>query len=222
MAPNGRVQAMVGSVNWSQRQFNNTVIARVQVGSTAKLSLLIAACESGKTPESRVVDRPITGTWPANGELGYRGQTTLKEAIASSRNAAALRLAQEIGTGPVAEVSRRIGIDPGHVNDPSFILGSYSTNVMTMTAAYAVVASGGYRVKPSGVLAVVDGQGQVRADFLTIMKKRIIPEKCVGPTQNVLREVVRNGTGRAARLKRWASYGKTGTSTSNADAWFIG
>jgi penicillin-binding protein 1A len=222
MAPNGRVQAMVGSVNWSQRQFNNAVKARVQAGSTAKLPLLIAACEAGKTPESRVLDQPVTGNWPSNGELGYRGQTTLKEAIASSRNAAAVRLAQEIGTDTVAEVSRRIGIDPGPVADTGFVLGSHSSNVMAMTAAYTAVANGGYRVDPSGVLAVVDGRGQVRADFLTPMRKRIIPERCIEPTQAVLREVVQNGTGRAARLKRWTAYGKTGTSTGNADAWFIG
>jgi penicillin-binding protein 1A len=222
MAPNGRVQVMVGSVNWSQRQFNNAVKARVQAGSTAKLPLLVAACEAGKSPESRVLDQPIRASWPANGELGYRGQTTLKEAFAFSRNAAAVRLAQEIGTDTVAEVSRRMGIDPGPAADAGFVLGSYSSNVMTMTAAYTAVANGGYRIDPSGVLAVVDGRGQVRADFLTPMRTRVIPEKCVAPTQAVLREVVQNGTGRAAQLKRWAAYGKTGTSTGNADAWFVG
>jgi penicillin-binding protein 1A len=222
MAPNGRVQAMVGSLDWSKRQFNNAVKGSVQVGSTAKLPLLIAACENGLTPESRVLDQPITGSWPSNGALGYRGQTTLKEAIASSRNAAAVRLTQEIGVEDVAEVSRRIGIDPGPADGPGFVLGPSSSNVMTMTAAYTAVANGGYRVSPSGVLAVVDGRGQVRADFLTPMRKRVVPEECIEPTQAVLREVVQNGTGRAARLKRGAAYGKTGTSTGNADAWFIG
>jgi penicillin-binding protein 1A len=222
MAPNGRVQAMVGSVDWSQRQFNNAVKAHVQAGSTAKLPLLIAACEAGKTPESQVIDQPVRGTWPANGELGYRGQTTLKEAFASSRNAAAVRLAQEIGPDTVAEVSRRIGIDLGPVTDAGFVLGTYSSHVMAMTAAYTAVANGGYRVTPSGVLAVVDGRGEVRADFLTTMRKRVVPERCIEPTQAVLREVVQKGTGRAAWLKHWAAYGKTGTSTGNADAWFIG
>jgi penicillin-binding protein 1A len=222
MAPNGRVQAMVGSVNWAQRQFNNAVKARVQAGSTAKLPLLVAACEAGKSPESRVMDQPIRGAWPANSELGYRGQTTLREAFAFSRNAAAVRLAQEIGVIDVAEVSRRMGIDPGPAADAGFVLGSYSTNVMTMTTAYTAVANGGYRIDPSGVLAVVDGHGQVRADFLTPMRRRVIPEKCIEPTQMVLREVVEHGTGRAAQMKRWAAYGKTGTSTGNTDAWFIG
>ena len=149
MAPNGRVQAMVGSANWSQRQFNNAVKASVQAGSTAKLPLLIAACESGKTPESRVIDLPVRGSWPSNGSLGYRGQTTLKEAFAFSRNAAAVRLAQEIGPDKIAKVSDRIGIDSGSADDLSSILGSYSTNVVTMTAAYAAVANGGFRVIPS-------------------------------------------------------------------------
>ncbi|MEZ0168272.1 transglycosylase domain-containing protein [Microvirga sp. TS319] len=222
MAPNGRVQAMIGSIDWSQRQFNNALKANVQVGSTAKLALLVAACVAGKTPESRVLDQPLTATWPSNGALGYRGQTTLKEAIASSRNAAAVRLTQEIGIDTVADVSRRIGIDPGPAADAGFILGSSSSNVMAMTAAYTAVANGGFRVDPSGVLAVVDGRGQVRADFLTPMRERIIPEKCVELTRSVLREVVQNGTGRAARLRHWPAYGKTGTSTGNTDAWFIG
>ena len=222
MAPNGRVHAMVGSADWSQRQFNNAVKASVQAGSTAKLPLLIAACESGKTPESRVIDLPVRGSWPSNGSLGYRGQTTLKEAFAFSRNAAAVRLAQEIGPDKIAKVSDRIGIDSGSADDLSSILGSYSTNVITMTAAYAAVANGGYRVIPSGVLVVVDGRGQVRADFLTITRTRVIPERCIELTQTVLREVVRTGTGQAARLKHWPAYGKTGTSTGNTDAWFIG
>jgi penicillin-binding protein 1A len=222
MAPNGRVQAMVGSADWSQRQFNNAVKASVQAGSTAKLPLLIAACESGKTPESRVIDLPVRGSWPSNGSLGYRGQTTLKEAFAFSRNAAAVRLAQEIGPDKIAKVSDRIGIDSGSADDLSSILGSYSTNVVTMTAAYAAVANGGFRVIPSGVLAAVDGRGQVRADFLTITRTRVIPERCIELTQTVLREVVRTGTGQAARLKHWPAYGKTGTSTGNTDAWFIG
>src|SRR5918993_972080 len=70
MTPNRRVQPMVGSVNWAQRQFNNAVKARVQAGSTAKLPLLVAACEAGKTPESRVMDQPVKGNWPSNGALG--------------------------------------------------------------------------------------------------------------------------------------------------------
>src|SRR3954463_8174921 len=77
----GRVRAMIGAVDWSQRQFNAAVKSNVQPGSTAKLPLLVAACEAGKKPDSRVVDLPITATWPSNGALGYKGETTLKEAI---------------------------------------------------------------------------------------------------------------------------------------------
>jgi penicillin-binding protein 1A len=69
---------------------------------------------------------------------------------------------------------------------------------------------------------VVDGRGQVRANLLETARTRVIPAKCIPPTRAVLNEVVRSGTGRGARLQRWAAYGKTGTSTANADAWFIG
>ncbi|GJE41210.1 transglycosylase domain-containing protein [Methylobacterium soli] len=222
MTGDGRVRAMIGGVDWSRRQFNAAVKTNVQPGSTAKLPLLVAACEAGRGPQSRVIDLPITASWPSNGHLGYKGETTLQEAFASSRNAAAVRLTQELGVKRVAEVSRRLGIEPGLDPDAGFVLGSFSTNVMSMTAAYASVANGGYRVAPTGVLAVVDGRGQVRASFLEPIKTRIIPQRCIEPTRQVLREVVRTGTGQHAALGRWASYGKTGTSTGYADAWFLG
>ena len=76
-----------------------------------------------------------------------------------------MRLTQEIGPRKVADVSRSLGIDAGPNPDPGFVLGSFSTNVLNMTAAYAAVANGGYAVTPTGVLAVVDGRGHVRADF---------------------------------------------------------
>ena len=222
MTGDGRVRAMIGGLDWSQRQFNTVVKANVQPGSTAKLPLLVAACEAGRKPESRVLDLPITPDWPSNGRLGYKGETTLKEAFVSSRNAAAVRLTRELGVRRVAEVSRRLGVDPGSNPDPGFVLGSYSANVLNMTAAYAAVANGGYGVSPTGVLAVVDGRGQVRASYIDASRTRVIPERCLQPTRTVLHEVVRSGTGQRARLPRWQAYGKTGTTTGNADAWFIG
>jgi penicillin-binding protein 1A len=183
---------------------------------------LIAACEQGVTPETPIVDQPIVGEWPSNGPVGYAGRTSLKEAFAVSRNAAAVRLTRQLGVGKVVEATRRIGIDPGSPSDPGFVLGSFSTNVMAMTGAYATVANGGYRVSPSGVLAVVDGRGQVRAHSTEAARVRAIPEKCIEPARTILGEVVRNGTGRGAALKRWQAFGKTGTTTGNADAWFIG
>ena len=222
MTGDGRVRAMIGGVDWSKRQFNTAVKTQVQPGSTAKLPLLVAACEAGKKPASRVLDIPLTESWPSNGPQGYKGETTLIEAIASSRNAAAVRLARDIGPEKVADVSRRLGVEPGPNPDPGFVLGSFSANVLGMTAAYAAVANGGYRATPTGVLAVVDGRGNVRANFLEPSRVRVIPEHCVQPTRTVLSEVVRNGTGSGARLRRWQAYGKTGTTTGNADAWFIG
>ena len=117
MTGDGRVRAMIGGRDWSHRQFNTVVKANVQPGSTAKLPLLVAACEAGRKPESRVLDLPITPDWPSNGQLGYKGETTLKEAFVSSRNAAAVRLTQELGVRRVAEVSRRLGVDPGSQHD---------------------------------------------------------------------------------------------------------
>jgi penicillin-binding protein 1A len=91
-----------------------------------------------------------------------------------------------------------------------------------VTAAYAAVANGGLRVAPSGVLAIVDGRGTVRARFMETSRARAIPARCVEPTRRILREVVRGGTGQGAGLRAWPVFGKTGTTTGNADAWFVG
>jgi penicillin-binding protein 1A len=222
MAPNGRVQAMIGSVDWSKNQFNNAAKGRVQAGSTAKLPLVVAACERGISAEDTLVDRPVRGLWPSNGAIGFKGKTTLKEAIATSRNAAAVRLADDLGADKVAAASRRLGLEPGTSYDSSLVLGAYSTNVLQMTSAYATIASGGNKVEPSGVLAVVDGRGTVRADFLTVWRTRVVSPECVEQTRAILREVVETGTGRGAKTLGAVAFGKTGTSTGNADAWFVG
>jgi penicillin-binding protein 1A len=218
----GQVEAMVGSVDWSQSQFNNAAKAEVQPGSTAKLPLVLAACEAGRQPTSRVVDLPITPGWPSNGNVGYRGETSLEEAIAWSRNAAAVRLARELGPKAVAEVSRNLGVDPGPNPDAAFVLGTFSTNPLTMASAYATVANGGYGVSPEGMLVAVDGRGEIRANNLDRPGKRVISRRCVDHARHILREVVQSGTGRGAALRRGRAYGKTGTTTDNVDAWFIG
>jgi penicillin-binding protein 1A len=69
---------------------------------------------------------------------------------------------------------------------------------------------------------VVDGRGQVRADFLTARKTRVVSAECIEQSRTVLREVVRAGTGRAAAPRQGEAFGKTGTSSGNADAWFVG
>ena len=111
------------------------------------------------------MDLPITANWPSNGHSATRARPrsgsvrVLSECRGRSADPGARGQS-------VAEVSRRLGIEPGPDPDAGFVLGSFSTNVMSMTAAYASVANGGYRVAPTGVLAVVDGRGQVRASFL--------------------------------------------------------
>ncbi len=218
----GRVQAMVGTADWSRRHFNNAVKGQVQPGSTAKLPLLVAACEAGKGPQHRVVDLPISEGWPANGSVGYRGDTTLKEAFARSRNAAAVRLTRELGIDAVAEAGRRLGIEPGSKPDSTVALGTFSSNVLAMTSAYAAIANGGFRVHATGILAAVDGRGEVRGKFLETSRTRVVPQRCIEPIRSMLHEVVRAGTGRGAALRGWKTYGKTGTTSGNADAWFIG
>jgi penicillin-binding protein 1A len=222
MTPDGQVLGMIGSIDWSRNQFNAAAKGQVQVGSTAKMPLLVGACEAGKAPSDRLIDAPITQDWPGHGGQGYKGETTIKEAIASSRNAAAVRLGLEIGPAKIADVMRRLGIDPGQERDAGLVLGPFTSNVLTMTSAYAVVANGGYKVSPSGVLAIVDGWGRVRHQFFDREQARVVSERCVANTKAVLREVIRAGTGRAAALRGREAYGKTGTTTANADAWFIG
>ncbi|HEY1144958.1 MAG TPA: transglycosylase domain-containing protein, partial [Allosphingosinicella sp.] len=153
MHPDGRVVAMVGGKDYKDSAFNRATQARRQPGSTFKLFVYLAALRAGMTPDSEVLDEPLTiGTWsPRNSDGRYRGPISLRQAFAISSNVAAVRLTEEVGRDAVIRAARDLGVTSPLTTEPSLALGTSGVSLLEMVSAYAAVAKGDYPVKARGL-----------------------------------------------------------------------
>ena len=219
MRPDGEVVAMIGGREYAKSAFNRVTQAKRQPGSTFKLFVWMAALRSGMLPEDMVDDTAITkgGYLPKNAGENYRGQITLKEAFAKSSNVAAVRLFGEVGDEAVIQEARNLGITSKLAeDDPSLALGTSTTTLLELTAAYAGMAGNRWPVVPYAFKK----EEQSWTEWLFDWPGRY-GTSTHGRMENMMRYAVNSGTGRAARLSI-ANYGKTGTSQNNRDALFVG
>ena len=222
MTPGGEVCAMVGGRGYDESQFNRVTQALRQPGSAFKPIVYLPALEAGLTPDTRVLDAPITvdGWTPRNFSGAFRGELTLREAVARSINSTAVRVAEDIGRDNVLQAARRLGITSELTVHPSVSLGAGEVTLLDLTAAYAVFANGGAAVSPYGLVEVRAGD-EVLYRHRRRAANQVVAPKHVAAMDQMLRAVVDWGTGSKAAFGRSAA-GKTGTSQDSRDAWFIG
>ena len=219
MRPDGRVVAMVGGKDYKTSTFNRAVQAKRQPGSTFKLFVYLAALRSGLTPDSMIEDEPVTiADWsPKNSDGRYAGRITLRRAFAKSSNVAAARLTQQVGVKNVIRAARDLGITTPIPNEATIALGSATGSLLELTAAYAAVAAESYPVRPRGVEQTGD------RSWYQSLTDRARP--LTGTTRDQLLDLLsaaaETGTGREAALSV-KTYGKTGTTSDNRDALFVG
>jgi penicillin-binding protein 1A len=218
MRRDGRVVAMVGGKDYGKSPFNRATQARRQPGSTFKLFVYLAAMRAGMTPDSLVDDAPveISGWKPKNDDGRYLGEIPLRRAFARSSNVAAARLTQQVGVRNVIKAARDLGISTPIPNEATIGLGTAEVSLLELTAAYAGIANGSYPVQPRGLEHVADKGWYQSLSGGT----RKLPEKIRSEMLDLLGASIR-GTGRAASLSV-ESFGKTGTTQDNRDAWFVG
>ena len=223
MTPEGAVKAMIGGRSYADSPFNRAIQARRQPGSTFKTFVYLAAMEHGAAPTDIVLDAPVSvGDWsPADYLDKYRGRVTLRTAFADSLNAPAVRLAEKVGIRTVADTARRLGIGSALRRDATLALGSSEVGLTELTGAIATIASGGLRADVHGITEIRDSTGAVLYRYQPDDAGEVIDATATTKMQDVMSEVVRTGTGKAAALDRPAA-GKTGTSQDFRDAWFIG
>lgn len=219
----GAVRAMVGGRDYVNSNYNRATVAQRQPGSSWKLFVYMAALESGARVDERVVDEPVSinGWRPRNANGRFSGTMDLRTAFAYSVNTVAVKLGDRVGFSTVANMARRFGISSPLNTHPSMVLGTAEVRVIDMTAAFAGVSAGGYAVKPYGIVRVTTAEGR---DLYTHKPDR--PAQLVDPwvaagITDLLQTVVNTGTGRAAQIGRPVA-GKTGTTSSNKDGWFLG
>jgi penicillin-binding protein 1A len=227
---NGAIRAMIGGYNFQQSEYNRAVMAHRQPGSAFKPIIYATGLNAGLSPATLVVDAPVVyedqedpeKTWkPENYEKRFFGVMSLREALMHSRNAATVRLLENIGVRSVLEFARTLGIASPLSYDLSLALGSSSLTLLELTSAYGVFANQGLRVEPYTIVSVQDATGQTVEQTL-VEPRQVVSKETSYLITNMLLDVVQRGTGQLARSLGRPVAGKTGTTNDYTDAWFIG
>jgi penicillin-binding protein 1A len=224
----GHVAAVVGGRSAERSPYNRAVQAKVQPGSAFKPFIYLAALEKGYTPDSVILDEPkqYVGAggraWtPRNYDGVYAGPIALKDAIAYSKNAATVRLLEDVGIDAVRRTVESLGISADVENDLSIALGTSNVTVLDLVKGFAVFANGGFRVQPIFIRRIVGEKGDVLENNET-QKSRAIPAETAYKMNLLLRGVTTYGTAKEAGRLGYPVAGKTGTTSSFYDALFIG
>ncbi len=223
MAPDGAVRAMVGGRDYGSSQFNRATQALRQPGSAFKPIVFLAGLEAGLTPESRLMDAPITidGWAPGNFDDRFMGEVSMTQALARSLNTVSVRVAQRAGPPAVVATARRLGITSPLQPTLDLALGTGEVTLTELTAAFAAFANGGRGVWSYGIREIRDSHGAVLYRRTGSGPGPVASAAHVAQLNRMLEKVLTEGTGRAAALDRPAA-GKTGTSQNFRDAWFVG
>ncbi|MCY3728161.1 MAG: PBP1A family penicillin-binding protein [Nitrospira sp.] len=225
----GAVQAMVGGYEFERSQFNRAFLAIRQPGSAFKPIIYATAIDQGLTPATLILDAPVVyeeeepgKTWkPENYERRFFGPITLREALRHSRNAATVRLLEQIGVPQVINFSRSLGIRSPLSPDLSLALGSSGVTLEELTATYGVFANQGLALRPYTISLVKDQNDHI-LEHHVFEPRQAISKQTAYLTTHMLMDVIQSGTGKRARSIGRPLAGKTGTTNSFRDAWFVG
>ena len=231
MSADGAVRAMIGGLdNRAQGTFNRATQAKRQTGSSFKPFVYAAALEAGYSPSDTVQDAPLTiripggRSWtPQNYTRNFRGAVTLTTSLAQSLNTSTIRIQEAVGRDAVIRVAQGFGIVSNLTTSPSLGLGASEATLLELTGAYAGIRNGGTSVAPYGVV-----QLNMRDDERPLMGQtggfgqRVISQRAAGQLIYMMQQVIQSGTGTRARLGDRPVAGKTGTTSSYRDAWFVG
>ncbi len=224
MAPNGAIRALVGGREYADSQFNRATEAKRQPGSAFKPIVFLAALEAGRTPQSVRQDLPVKiGKWtPVNYDRKYRGPVTLDTALTKSLNTIAAQMVMEVGPETVVNMGKRLGIRSAIKPNASIALGTSEVSLLELTSAYAPFANGGYAVEPHVIRRIKDMEGNVLFEREAYPSAVIVRSRELGMINHMLKNVVRNGTGKRASLGEREAAGKTGTTQNSRDGLFVG
>jgi len=221
------VKALVGGISYEKSQFNRAVQARRQPGSSFKPFVYYTAFATGKySPESTVIDAPVSyrdgDGWysPQNYGGGFSGAMSIRTALINSTNVPAVKIGKAVGLDKVIETCRTLGIKSPMEPVTSLPLGAIGVTPLEMAGGYATFASNGWYSEPTVIVRVTDSGGNVLLD--NTPKPRLVLDPWAAASLNsVLQGVISGGTGTAAQIGRPAA-GKTGTTSSERDVWFVG
>ena len=222
------VKALVGGVDARKSEFNRATQAQRQPGSSFKPFVYYAGFASGKyTPNTIVYDTPVSyrdgSGWyrPRNYDGSFGGSMSIRHALKLSRNIPVIKVGKAIGMNKVVETSRTLGIMSPMEPVTSLPLGAIGVTPLEMASAYATFANYGWQSPTSIIARITDSSGNVLLDN-TPKPKLVLNSWAAASTINIMQSVIApGGTGTKAAIGRPAA-GKTGTTSSEKDIWFVG
>jgi membrane peptidoglycan carboxypeptidase len=230
----GLIKAMVGGLDYQKSQFNRTVDAKRQPGSTFKLFAYAAALEGGISPGKSYSCDPLSwgGRVFPTCNHGATGAANMYTGMALSENVIALRIGKDVGLPKVLATAQKMGVKSQLDEVPAVILGQSVVNMSEMTGAYGAVATGGIWHKPHLIKRVYDTSNCSLKQIKTCRVmydhtkdapsgQRALSAANADALTTMMRGVITNGTGKDAAIGL-GEVGKTGTTDESVDLWFIG
>ncbi|MEH1912646.1 MAG: transglycosylase domain-containing protein [Nostoc sp.] len=221
------IKALVGGIDPKTSEFNRATQSQRQPGSSFKPFVYYTAFASGKyTADSTVVDAPVSyrdgNGWysPRNYDATFRGEMSIRTAISQSRNIPVIKVGKAVGMNRVIETCRTLGIMSPMEPVSSLPLGAIGVTPLEMASAYATFANYGWQSPPTVIARVTDSSGNVLLDN-TPKPQLVLDPWASAAIIDVMRSVISDGTGKGAAIGRPAA-GKTGTTSSEKDIWFVG
>jgi penicillin-binding protein 1A len=232
---NGYILAMASSADYAETKFNLAAQGERQPGSSFKVFALMTALARGVNPNStRYTSRsPTIIDDPAYGHIEVKtyggtsgGNMNLVQATLRSDNSVYIQLALDLGPDKIADTAVSMGIKRRHVEGhPGESLGGlhYGVSPLEMATAYATIASGGYRNRPTAITKV-EFEGSDKSELprrWRVHRTKVFPDGVTYEATKILEANIQGGTGTRAAIGCPAG-GKTGTTDNNTDAWFVG
>jgi penicillin-binding protein 1A len=223
----GEVRALVGGYDFQMSKFNRAIQSRRQTGSSFKPFVYGAAFEKGLTPADTVFDEPIAipvGNQiysPKNYYGKYAGIVTIQRALELSINVPAVKTWMMVGANHVVDFAKRCGITSDIPRYPSTALGAAGVSPMEMAGAYNVFANQGVYVKPRLIRKIVDQTDRTLEEQFPELSEATQAQVAF-ELAHVMRGTIDRGTAYEAHALPPPLAGKTGTTNSYTDAWFLG
>lgn len=224
-AQTGDVLALVGGRQPGAAGFNHALRARRPIGSLVKPVVFLSAFEAGTHNLSTMLtDAPLPAAtrWaPQNYDGVPRGPVPAVRALAESLNLATARLGLALGPDRVAQrIGDLTGSEPPQPL-PSLLLGAVEMSPLTVATLYSAFHNGGFRTPPRAVAAVTDSSGQALTRY-AIEVQQVAATAAIAQVDSGLHAVMAHGTGARSPFAGRGIAGKTGTSDSGRDSWFVG
>lgn len=232
----GAIRAYVGGDDYTFFKYDHVIKSKRQPGSTFKTFAYTAAIDEGYTPCDTYIDQPVyiafndTEKWePKNTTWTYTYyKKSLRRALSQSVNSVTAQLTEDIGWEAVADYAHRLGIKSKLAVVPSICLGSSDVNVFELTNAYGSILADGIYREPQIIASIYSKDGKKIADF-TAKEKRVLSSETAWLMRYMLLGCIQEPRGTSQALWSFDLFkngnevtGKTGTSSNNSDAWYVG